>query len=157
MREPNCDEVLACSASDLRADGGVRAVWLTPRGVRIERAVSGIKMSLTIPIEAYRAILSTCQDGDRRFCRITLAHRDPDLSVTLDQRADAIPEIWESWARFFSKPAHAKAMRDAVAQPRRRSKTVANRRPRILLRRRPGRLRAPLKVFPAARELFSWE
>lgn len=156
MREPNCDEILAYAASDPRADGGVRSVWLTPRGVRIERAVAGVKMHLSIPIEAYRAVLSTCQDGDRPFCRIILAHKDPDLSVTLDQRADVFPEIWQSWARFFSGPA-PEVMRDTLAQPRRRSMVLAKRRPRFLLRRRSGRLRTPLKVFPPARELFSWE
>ncbi len=156
MRERNCDEFLTYSASDPRADGGVRAVWLTPRGVRIERAVSGVKMRLSIPIEAYRAILSTCQDGNRPFCRIVLAHRDPDLSVTLDQRADAFPEIWRSWARFFSEPA-PEVMRDSLVQPRRRSTALPKRRPRFLSRRRSGRLRTPLKVFSAARELFSWE
>lgn len=155
MREPNCDEVLAYSASDPRADGGTRTVWLTPGGVRIERAVSGIKMRLAIPFEAYRAILSTRQDGDRCFCRITLSHRDPDLSVNLDQGANTILDSWQSWALFLSRPALAKVLRDVLAQPRRRSTTLGKRRPHILLRRRPGRLRTPLKVFRGARELFS--
>jgi hypothetical protein len=155
MQEPNCDDILAGSASDPRADGGVRAVWLTPRGVRIERAVSGIKMRLSIPIEAYQAILSTCQGGDRPFCRITLAHKDPDLSVTLEQRADIIPEVWRSWVPFFSR-ATPEVVSGALAQPRRRS-IVAKRRPRFLLRRRPGSPRPPLKVFSGAREIISWE
>ncbi len=156
MRQPNDDEALACSAADPRADGGRRAIWLTPRGVRIERTVAGIKMCLAVPIEAYRAILSICHDGDRRFCRITLAHKDPDLSVILDlgRDAPALQEIWQSWARFLVGPALAKVLRDAVAQPRRRSAMLLKRRPRIPLRRPPGLLRTPAKVLRGARQLF---
>lgn len=147
MPKLNCDETSASCAPDPRTDGGFRTVWLTPRGVRIERAVTRVKMRLAIPIEAYQGILLTCQDKTRRFYRITLIHSDPDLSVTLDQ----------SWARLFSNPALSGVFGSALGHARRRSMTIVKRRPHILWRRRPGRLRAPLKVFRAARELISWE
>ena len=42
---------------DQRADGGTRTVRLNPRGVRIERALAGVKMRLAIPIQAYRGVV----------------------------------------------------------------------------------------------------
>jgi len=164
MPNLHCDiETLAHCVPDLRADGGIRTVWLTLRGVRIERSVSGVKMRLSIPIEAYQGVLLTCQDNiERPLCRIILAHSDPDLSVNLHQGADtaAILQIWQGWARFLSRPAlcaGASVLRNAAARPRRRGMSLAKRRPRILLRRRPARLAAPSKVLRGARELFSWE
>jgi hypothetical protein len=147
MAKPNRDETLACCAPDPRADGGVRTVWLTPRDLRIERAVGGIKMRLSIPLGAYQGILLSWRGKIRRFCRITLIHSDPDLSVTLDQ----------SPAGLFSKPALSGVFGNALAHPRRRNATLLKRRPRIFARRRPGCLRTPLKIFRAARVLFSRE
>jgi hypothetical protein len=147
MREFDCEAEAYC-LPDLRADGGVRTVRLTPRGVRIERTVAGIKMRFAIPLEVYQSIQAT-RDEDRRFCRIRLAHRDPDLSVSLDQ-ADA--SAWQHWLCLLP----ALALRTAPAK-RRRSATLAKRRPRVLSRRQPGRLRIPAKVLRGARELFSRE
>jgi hypothetical protein len=155
---PTCDiEALAYCAPDRRADGGLRNVWLTPRGVRIERAVSGIKMRLLIPFDAYQAILLTCDDADRRLSRISLTHSDPDLSVSVDQVPPAILEIWRSWARGTSAPALPGISRKAPAHRRRRGTSLAKRRPRILLRRQPGRPYLAFKVFQPVRELFSRE
>jgi hypothetical protein len=145
MAEPNRGSALACRGPDPRADGGVFTVWLTPRDVRIERAVRGMKMRLSIPLCAYQAILLTWHGKIRRFCRIRLIHGDPDLSVTLDQ----------SCARFLRKPAFSGIFGSALAQPRRRSTMLRKRRPRIFLRRRPGCLCTPVKIFHATRVLFS--
>ncbi len=145
----DCD-VTAYRLPDLRADCGVRTVRLTPHGVWIDRTVCGIKMRVCVAIEAYRAIFLTRRA--RRLCRLTLAHDDPDLSVRLEQTN--AEDLWRDWIRFL--PALAGIARAAPA-PRRRSMTLAKRRPRILLRRRPGRPRTPAKVLRAARELFSWE
>jgi hypothetical protein len=145
----DCD-VTAYRLPDLRADGGVRMVRLTPHGVRIDRTVCGIKMRVCVAIEAYRAVFLTHRD--RRFCRLTLAHHDPDLSVRLEG-ANA-EDLWPDWIRLL--PALAGIVR-AVPAPRRRSMTLAKRRPRILLRRRPGRPCTPAKILRAARELISCE
>ncbi|MGH6817251.1 MAG: hypothetical protein ACREC1_00585 [Methylovirgula sp.] len=143
----DCD-VTAYPLPDLRADDGVRTVWLTARGVRIDRTVCGIKMRVCVPIEAYQAILLTRHN--RRSCRLTLAHDDPDLSVRLEG-ANA-EDVWQDWVRL--RPALVGIAR-ATPAPRRRNMTLAKRRPRILLRRRPGW--APAKILRAARELFSRE
>jgi hypothetical protein len=132
---------------DLRADGGVRTVRLTPNGIRIERTVCGIKMRVCVAIEAYREIFVM---RDRQFCRLTFAHDDPDLSVRLDEAG--AEDLWQGWIRSLPT-----GIARACPARRRRSMTVAKRRPRILLRRRPGRTRMPVEVLRPARELFSWE
>ncbi len=143
-------DVTAYRLPDPRADGGVRMVRLTPQGVRIDRIVCGIKMRVYVAIETYRAAF--LMRRDRRFCRLTLAHDDPDLSVRLEE-ADA-DDLWPDWVRRL--PASAGTAR-AMPAPRRRSMTLVKRRPRILLRRRPGRPGMPAKVLRGARELISWE
>jgi hypothetical protein len=142
-------DVAAYCLPDARADGGVRTVRFVPHGVRIDRAVAGIKMHLAIPIEAYQSILITPQDEDRRLCRIELAHRDPDLSLRFDP-ADI--ELCQRWLCLLPAPAQ-----HGGSAKRRRSATLAKRRPRILLRRRPGRPQAPAKILRCSRELFSRE
>ncbi|MFZ0557910.1 MAG: hypothetical protein WAN31_08935 [Methylovirgula sp.] len=145
----DCD-VTAYRLPDRRADDGVRTVRLTPRGVRIDRTVCGIKMRVCVPIEAYQAILLT--RPDQRSCRLTLAHADPDLSVRLEE-ANA-EDAWQDWSGLV---AALVGIARTTPAPRRRSMTLVKRRPRILLRRRPGRACKPLKILHAARELFSWE
>jgi hypothetical protein len=143
----DCD-VTAYRLPDLRADDGVRTVRLTAHGVRIDRTVCGIKMRVCVPIEAYQGILLTRHN--QRSCRLTLAHDDPDLSVRLEA-ADA-EDLWQDWVCLL--PALAGIAR-AAPTPRQRNMTLAKRRPRILLRRRPGR--APATILCPVRELFSWE
>jgi hypothetical protein len=96
----NCDiETMVYRAADPRADSGSRIFRLAPHGVQIERVVAGVKMRLTVPIDSYQGVVLTCEDKfDQRFCRVTLAHRDPDLSVALHQATDtpAILAVWRS-------------------------------------------------------------
>jgi hypothetical protein len=145
-----CD-VTAYRLPDQRADGGVRTVRLTPHAVRIDRTVCGIKMRVCVAIETYRAIF--LKHRDRRVCSLILAHDDPDLSVRLEEAY--AEDLWQGWARFL--PAAAGIAGVGAAPRRRRSMTLAKRRPRILLRRQPGRPRTPAVVLRAACELFSWE
>ena len=56
-------ESVAYCERDRRADGGTRTVRLNPRGVRIERALAGVKMRLAIPIEAYRGVVLSREDN----------------------------------------------------------------------------------------------
>lgn len=149
MPNLDCDAfVLAGRLPDPRADGGEREVRLTPGGVRILRAVRGIKMRLWIPIEAYEFVLAQAGEG----WRVRLGHKDPDLSIVLDPDAPALTEVWGAWARRFSSRAPSWA-----PQPRRRSMTLLKRRPRIFLRRKPGRRILPPKMLAPSREIISWE
>jgi hypothetical protein len=157
-------EALAYHEPDRRADGGTRTVRLSRRGVRIERALSGVKMRLAVPIEAYRGVVLAREDRlERGFYRLTLDHADADLSVTLSRAIDisALVDLWSDWARFFAKPAlldekigiepEAPTLRKLHRQAR------AKRRIRIRPRNRAARLPGAAKIFSAERELFSRE
>ncbi len=76
-------EACAYHEPDQRADGGTRTIRLSARGIRIDRALGGVKMRLAVPIEAYRGVVLTREDKlQRRFYRLTLDHSDADLSIT---------------------------------------------------------------------------
>jgi hypothetical protein len=138
---------LAAAAPDARADGGIRHIRLSPRGVRIERQIGGIKMHLAVPIHVYEGVLLSCdEEADQRLYKIALLHQDPELTIELDQGCDspAALILWRSWANFFAKPAlfHEPASGTeppaddiARARPRRRGESLAKRRPRFLKRR----------------------
>ncbi len=109
MPKLDCNpENVAYYEPDRRADGGTRTVRLSRRGVRIERALGGVKMRLAVPIEAYRGVMLEREDRlERRFYRLTLDHADADLAVTLSRASEISPliDLWANWARFFAKPA----------------------------------------------------
>jgi hypothetical protein len=107
---------------------------------------------------------------DSRFTyAVELAHRDPDLSVTLCEAEDDadIRAEWRLWARFLglptlvereegrAEPEGARLGELVVAQrkPRRRGGAMARRRPRFLARRKTGRGSQGLSLA-GAREIF---
>jgi hypothetical protein len=140
---------------DTRADGGMRTIRLSPRGVRIDRALGGVKMRLAVPIEAYRGVALVREDKlQRRFYRLTLDHADADLSITLSRATDlaALIEPWSNWARFFAKPTllDTKIGSDPEKRPRRPM------RRRVQARARAARPAAH-KAFASGSELFSRE
>jgi hypothetical protein len=135
-------------ALDERADGGVRHIRMSPRGIAIERQLNGVKMHLVVPIRGYEGVVLTCDE--QRFCRIALVHQDEDLTIELYQAAEspAVLAIWRGWAEFFAKPAlyhEPPVTRGDLsgmgwALPRRRGLRLDERRPRFLKRRRCGHL-----------------
>ncbi len=159
-------EGLAYCERDQRADGGTRTVRLNPRGVRIERALAGVKMRLAIPIQAYRGVVLSREDKlERQFYRLSLAHSDTDLSVTLARANDiaALVDQWSTWARFFAMPAlldetiGTPPTRRATRRPSRRRVLIRARRPRARTRNRPAGLASAPKIISDERELFSRE
>jgi hypothetical protein len=136
------------SAPDSRADGGIRHIRVSPRGIAIERQVDGVKMHLMVPIHSYEGVVLTCDE--ERLYRIALVHQDAELTIELHEAAESptVLTIWRSWADFFAKPALYRespvAQKElssmAWAPPRRRGLRLDERRPRFLKRRRCGRL-----------------
>ncbi len=84
-----------------------------------------------------------------------LAHRDPDLAVSLAEGHDqgAIEAEWRAWVRFLRLPAlvgraqgsdvevntDATDIARRIPSPRRRGRALKGRRPRFLTRRKVGR------------------
>jgi hypothetical protein len=161
--------VRASAAPDARAEGGVRTVFLDPQCIRIERVFAGVKMRLAVPVDSYRGVVLSWEDkAEQRLYRVILAHRDCDFSVVLHEATDwtDVLSIWQRWARFFARPAifneeaaqgEKRLRATAPAPQRRRSASLAKRRPRFLSKRRRGRIGPLPNLLEGARELICYE
>ncbi|HYP57572.1 MAG TPA: DUF6101 family protein [Beijerinckia sp.] len=181
----NLDLTLAITARiapDIRADGGHRTIRLDRRCVTIERNLRGMKMRLAVPVDHYAGVVLTCEERPKDVLyRISLAHRDPDLSIPLIETADQhdVLNAWRHWAGFFARPTLVDqglgrleptgplprqagfeaglAPAEAVPPVRRRSAILSARRPRHFLRRKTGRLERVATVFRGEREIICYE
>jgi hypothetical protein len=170
--KPGVAEPRRIEVSDPRADGRRRVVLLARDRVVIARSVAGVFMHIAMTPNAYRGVvlrLSALQDGIFHY-EIRLAHRDPDLSVTLHEACDdsEIGAEWRLWARFLGLPAlvereegcaepdsvHLGEIAITPTRARRRGKTINSRRPRFLTRRKTGRLDASHRLPPGSRVMF---
>ncbi len=112
MRQAHIDlgtapELATKVAFDPRADDGRRLILLGRRIVTIKRRLLGMKMHLSVPVETYVGIVMAREgQHDGVVYRVTLAHRDPDLSVTLKESRSrsAMIQAWHHWSSYFSVP-----------------------------------------------------
>jgi hypothetical protein len=107
-----------CTAADARADGGVRKILIDRESIRIERVVGGIKMRLSVPVEAYCGVVLSYEEGDKAGpYHVTLAHPDDEFSVMLHQSANwtEVVATWLRWVEFFDRPAIL--IDEGVAEP----------------------------------------
>ena len=153
-------------ASDGRADGAQRKISISRERILISRRVAGIAMNIDVPSRAYRGVVLTLDASvcGQSLYRISLWHHDADLVVTLAEAShdcDIVAE-WKGWAKFFCLPKFverdpgrlegAEATLGALTlgrceRLRRRGATLSKRRPRALLRRKPGSLARLTRVF----------
>ncbi|WP_158816568.1 DUF6101 family protein [Methylocapsa sp. S129] len=169
--KPGVAEPRRIEVSDPRADGRRRVVLLARDRVVIARSVAGVFMHIAMAPNAYRGVvlrMSALRDGIFHY-EIRLAHRDPDLSITLHEASDdsEIRAEWRLWARFLGLPtliereegraepegAHLGEIAIARTKARRRGAAMS-RRPRFLTRRKTGRPDPSRRLTPGAREIF---
>ena len=148
---------LQIEACDPRADNHQRVIEVARDRVVIRRTVAGVAMAVRVASTAYLGVslrVSSLRDG-RFLYQARLLHRDPDLSVPLAEGNDqeAIEARWREWVLFLRLPALVGRSETSDVEvnlevtdlarrrpaPRRRSKAVAARRARFLLRRQVGR------------------
>jgi uncharacterized protein DUF6101 len=170
--KPGVAEPRRIEACDPRADGRRRVVLLARDRVVIARSVAGVFMHIAMTPNAYRGVvlrMAALEDGVFHY-EIRLAHRDPDLSVTLHEANDdsEIKAEWRLWARFLRLPtlvereegraelesAHLGEVAVARTRARRRGRSIASRRPRFLTRRKMGRVDLERASLAGAREIF---
>jgi Family of unknown function (DUF6101) len=146
-------------AADAAADERVRLVELHRDGVILRRSVRGVRMAFRLPVSAFLGVamrLASPEALDAGTVAVMLEHRDPALSVPLFTATDATDIVaeWRRWANVLGMPllvagsdgtlrepfARVGAVRVGrpCGRPRRRG-TLIKRRPRILMRRKPGR------------------
>lgn len=145
-------------AHDAGADGETRQVELHRERVVMHRAVRGIPMAVGVPVCEFRGLtlrLVSFADGGPRAIAIVLEHRDASLSLPLHVAGDDedIVMICKAWSRVLRLPLltdpHPRRNKrivrlgalaiETVAQRRRRRAAIRQRRPSILMRRKPGR------------------
>jgi hypothetical protein len=143
------------AAEDAAADEAIRHIELHRERVVLRRAVRGMRIAVNLPLTTYlgltvrRAVADNHSSGE---VAIVLKHRDPALSVALFVASghDDVVGLSKTWARVLGVPLLATETQPravgrlapsfAVAIPRRRRGTLRQRRPSILLRRKPGRM-----------------
>jgi len=154
---------LAFEARDARADGHVRRVELARDCVTVRRAVRGITMTIRVNVADF---LGVVLHGDADHAMLTLEHRDPALSIPLQECADedTLSRDWQAWAELFALPRliaddrgqlHNPFARGRGAPRRRRCNAIAQRRPRILMRRKPKGLGPGFQVHENEREIIA--
>jgi hypothetical protein len=169
--KPGVAEPRRIVASDPRADGRRREVMLARGRVQIARSVAGVRMKISLAASAYRGVVLRLRGlEEQQFSyEVELAHRDPDLSVTLLEANDdsEVQAEWRLWAKFLGLPAlvereEGRSEPDATQlgelmvgqrKPRRRGAAMARRRARFLTRRKIGR-GSPGPSLAGSREIF---
>jgi hypothetical protein len=163
------------AAIDPSADGRVREIEIDRNRVVVRRAVAGVRMRLNVPIESYLGVVVRIEPDASPACgqiAVVLAHRDPALSVTLSAAEDCDDVIadWQAWAKSLGCPlligngdgswrepmARLGALVVASPAPRRRRHSAhVKRRPKALMRRKPGRPAAAPVVHRDEREIIA--
>jgi hypothetical protein len=141
------------SAHDIRADGGTRQVELHRERVVLRRAVHGMRMAINVRVKEFLGI-ALREAGDAKM--LVLAHRDPSLTVPLcvSSDQDEIDTAWRMWSDIFALP----QLQDTAREPaprRRRRNAIRARRPKFLVRRRPGALLNEAGVYRGEREIIA--
>src|SRR5579883_3076180 len=140
-------------AHDARADGFVRQVELHRERVVLHRAVQGMQMSVKLRVSDFLGIaLRSIKDGEM----LVLAHRDPSLNIPLcvTTDADELATAWQLWSDVFALPMLQDKAREP-AQRRRRRNVIRTRRPKFLMRRRPGALLNEAQTYRGEREIIA--
>jgi hypothetical protein len=146
-------------AADAGADERMRVVELDRERVTLRRSVRGVPMKVSVPVSAFLGVAMRMVPPDAAApatVTVTLEHRDQGLTVPLFAAPDSTDLIaeWRMWARVFGLPLlvagedgklhepFARLGAVSVGTPReraRRRSAIVKRRPRILMRRKPGR------------------
>ena len=141
-------------AHDTRADGGVRHIELHREHVTLRRAVSGMRMAIKVRVRDFFGIaLRGLEDAQM----LVLVHRDPSLSIPLciSSDQDEIEMAWQMWSDIFALPQLPEMAAREPAPRRRRQNAVMARRPKFLVRRRPGHLLNPAGSYRGEREIIA--
>ncbi|MGM4991978.1 DUF6101 family protein [Tardiphaga sp. 841_E9_N1_2] len=141
-------------AHDTRADGAIRHIELHRTRVVLHRAVGGMRMAINVRVSDFLGVtLRGLDDGKM----LMLAHRDPSLSIPLLVSSDReeIDMAWQMWSEIFALPQLPEEKTYEPSQRRRRRNAIRERRPKFLVRRRPGGLLGEAGVYKDEREIIA--
>jgi hypothetical protein len=163
------------AAHDRGADGQIRQVELDRDRVMVRRAVRGIRMKMDLPVADFRGVsirLLPAEQDQPAASAVLLEHRDPGLSVPLfvETGGDDVTALWKSWASVLGVPLLVVDGDGSLREPfrriggvaagtpaprRRRRNAVKWRRPRFLMRRKPGARSGTPPVYRDEREIIA--
>jgi hypothetical protein len=164
------------TAADAVADERLRVIDLHRERVVFRRSVRGMRMSLSLPVSAFRgvAIRLWLNEADKipNAIAVVLEHGDPALSLPLfsSTASDDILAEWQTWGRVLGLPLLVVEADGSLREPfarlgplrvdpptprRRRRSAIARRRPIRILRRRAGTLPERPIVYSGEREIIA--
>jgi len=149
------------------------AIYMDDDGVVVRRQLSGLPLTLSLPFAAFEGVSVRIEPnaaGDL-VAHVELHHRDPALSIplTVTRDMEAAAADWQGWSDRLSLPMLLVTTSGGVERvgpraavpvgepaPRRRHATMADRRPRFLVRRKVGAA-GEMPVLRDWREIISYE
>jgi hypothetical protein len=113
-----------------------------------------MRMAINVRVSDFLGVtLRGLDDGKM----LMLAHRDPSLSVPLLVSSDReeIDMAWQMWSEIFALPQLPEEKTYEPSQRRRRRNAIRERRPKFLVRRRPGALLGEAGSYKGEREIIA--
>jgi hypothetical protein len=133
-------------------------VYIDRQQVIVKRRLAGLPLTLVQPVNIFLGVFAEVAPGTEPGtlkARIGLMHRDPAMSIELasDDRLEGLADDWCAWGEALGLPLLLVGpdgsvtrvddpdhpARAPMAPSRRRVAALTARRPRFLLRRKPGR------------------
>jgi Family of unknown function (DUF6101) len=161
------------AATDTAADERVRDIELHRERVVVRRTLAGMRMALNLPLSSFSGVgLQVRTSAAGAHCAVVLAHKDPGLVLPLflSREADDAMAEWRSWSAVLGLPlllhdedagwrdAYARmgALRVSPVRPRRRRRsTLKQRRPSLLMHRKPGSRGAAMPIHRGEHEIIA--
>lgn len=149
------------------------AIYMDDDGVVVRRQLSGLPLTLSLPFAAFEGVSVKIEPnaaGDL-VAQVELRHRDPAMSIplTVTRDMEAAAADWQGWSDRLGLPMLLVTTSGEVERvgpkasvpvgepaPRRRHATMADRRPRFLVRRKVG-TGGEMPVLRDWREIISYE
>jgi Family of unknown function (DUF6101) len=132
----------------------MRRIELHRERVVLHRAIHGMRMAVNVRV---RDFLGVALRGIDDAQALVLVHRDPSLTIPLCVSSDReeIASAWRMWSDIFALPQLLEDEPREPAMRRRRHNAIRARRPKFLVRRRPGALLNPANMHQGEREIIA--
>ncbi|WP_210260373.1 DUF6101 family protein [Hongsoonwoonella zoysiae] len=149
-------------------------VYIDHETVVMKHRLAGLPLTVVLPMTAFNGVYARVmpgKSGETLTVSIGLHHRDPALCIELlsSESLEAAALCWRDWADVLSLPLVAVEPDGSVEtveeagvskntqRPviRRRVAALTNRRPRFLVRRKPGNRMHRPAVFAGEREIIA--
>ncbi|WP_208979173.1 DUF6101 family protein [Stappia stellulata] len=157
-----------------RSDPTPLDVYIDCQQVIVKRRLAGLPLTLVQPVGVFLGVFAEVAPGatpGTLSARIGLRHRDPAMSIELaaSDKLEDLAADWCAWGEALGLPLLLvepdgkvsridKSDEDAVAPmalPRRRVAALTARRPRFLVRRKPGHPAMAGPVYRGEREIIA--